>query len=138
MCDGKEVINQSETHLDIFNIDSSSSNQESGDCSCPTYKILGFEVFETIILSLVFIGIIVLFVKMGLESKNWIQKYRDMKQAREEKKYRDYANKYGANATSGPGPKKSKNCKRNSSWKLSYEKGDPMEEDYNHSDEDQV
>ena len=61
-----------------------------------------------------------------------------MKQAREEKKYRDYANKFGANATSGPGPKRSKNSKRNSSGKTSYEKGDPVEEYYNHSDEDQV
>ena len=57
---------------------------------------------------------------------------------REEKKYWDYANKYGANATSGPGPKRSKNRKRKNSGKLTYEKGDPMEKYYNHSDEDQV
>ena len=138
MCDGKEMTSQQETHFDIFNIDSSTSNQESGDCTCPAYKILGFEIFEIIILTLVCIGIIVLFIRMGSESKNWIQKWKDMKTAREEKKYRDYANKFGASVSSNnPGPKSAnKTRKRNNSGKLSYEKGDPVEEYYNHSDED--
>ena len=122
MCDGKEMTTQQETHYDIFNIDSS-SNQETNDCSCPAYKLLGFEVFEAIILSLIFRGIIVIFVKIGMESRNWIQKYREMKHAREEQKYKDYAKKFGTKSTAGPGPKRTKNRKRHSSEKLSYEKG---------------
>ena len=107
------------------------------------YKILGFEIFETIILVLVGLGIVVFFIKVGTNSKQWMEKWKDMKNDREEKKYQAYCNKFGATATTSSahhtGPKsKTKNKTRMHAGKLSYESGDPVDDFYQNSDEGTV
>ena len=66
------------------------------------------EIFEIIILTLGGIGIIVIFIRMGTESMNWIKKWKELKAAREEKKYREYCAKFDATTSSvhHTGPKR--------------------------------
>ena len=124
-CDGQTIIEESNTHVDLFNVDSSTSEQNANDCLCPTYKIMGFEIFETIVLVLIAIGMIVGCVKIGTNSREWIKKYKDMQQAKREKKYAAYLASTSSAHNAGPASR-TKTKTRMDGGKLSYQTGDPV------------
>ena len=128
-CEGQTIVEESNTHVDFFNIDDSTSTQNTKDCICPVYKVLGFEVFESIILVLIAVGMIVGCVKIGTNSKDWIKKYKEMKLAKQEKKYAAYCSRLASTSTihhSGPASR-TKNKTRMDGGKISYQAGDPVE-----------
>ena len=127
-CDGQTIIEESNTHVDFFNIDDSTSEQSASDCLCPVFKVLGFEIFETIVLVLIAIGMIVGCIRIGTNSKEWIRKYKDMKLARQERKYAAYCNKQASTSSAhNPGPASRTRTKtRMDGGKLSYQSGDPV------------
>ena len=127
-CDGQTIIEESNTHVDFFNIDDSTSEQSASNCFCPVFKVLGFEIFETIVLVLIAIGMIVGCIKIGTKSKEWIKKYKDMKLARQERKYAAYCNKQASTSSAhNPGPvSRTRTKTRMDGGKLSYQSGDPV------------
>ena len=144
-CDGQTIVEESNTHVDFFNIDDSTSNQDAKDCICPVYKVLGFEVFESIVLVLIAIGMIVGCVKIGTNAKDWIRKYKDMKLAKQEKKYAAYCNRQASTSSthhSGPASR-TRTKTRMDGGKLSYQSGDRVSDFFSQkvemeSDEDTV
>ena len=82
------------------------------------------------------IGIIVGCIKIGTNSKEWIRKYKDMKLAREEKKYAAYCNRATTSSVHHQGPaSRTKTKTRMQGGKLSYQSGDPVSDYFQNSDE---
>ena len=52
----KEIKTQ--TQVDLFNVDISQNSNDGEKNSCTVMEVLGFEVFETIILTLIFLGMV--------------------------------------------------------------------------------
>ena len=47
-----EIKTQQLTHVDLFNVDVSGNSNDDKNCECTAMEILGFKLFETIILTL--------------------------------------------------------------------------------------
>ena len=122
------------THIDFLNFDSSTQQQTSKeDCHCKTYQLLGFEVFELIILTLVGISICYGFIRLSGEGKNWIKKWKENKASCEEKKYKEYCARFESTTSKvhHVGPKEGTRTKtgnlaepRQTAETITYEKGD--------------
>ena len=56
--------------LTYFNVDVSGNSNDDQTCECTTMGVVGFELFETIILTLVFIGLIVACYKITVNGKH--------------------------------------------------------------------
>ena len=133
-CDGGEETQEVSTHIDFLNCDSSTQQQTTKeDCHCKAYQLLGFEIFELIILTLVGIGIWYGFIRLSGEGKNWIKKWKENKASREEKKYREYCAKFESTTSKvhHVGPKGRTRTKTRNLFepnqpdnKITYEKGD--------------
>ena len=70
----QEVQGQTQTHVDILNIDVSGNEQQlgEGECKCKTLEWLGFQLFEIIILALIGIGIVYAGFRCTQEGKQYL------------------------------------------------------------------
>ena len=144
-CIDGEEIQQTETHVDVMNIDLSSNGQtgkvdEDGECKCETLAYLGFELFEVIILSLLGIGVIFAGYKMITEGKTWLKKWKENATEREEAKFEKMRARLEASTSRGSGDTKKERRRTRDEiradrtarlkYELSYEKGDNMKKEY--------
>jgi hypothetical protein len=85
--ESKEIKTQQLTHVDLFNIDVSGNANDDQNCECTAMEVLGFELFETIILTLVFIGLIFACYKIIVNGKLFILKLREKRALEENRKF---------------------------------------------------
>ena len=85
--ESKEIKTQQLTHVDLFNVDVSGNSNDDQTCECTTMEILGFELFESIILTLVFVGLIFAGYKIIVNSKQFILKLREKRALKENRKF---------------------------------------------------
>ena len=85
--ESKEIKTQQLTHVDLFNVDVSGNSNDDQTCECTTMEILGFELFESIILTLVFVGLIFAGYKIIVNSKQFILKLREKRALAENRKF---------------------------------------------------
>jgi hypothetical protein len=85
--ESKEIKTQQLTHVDLFNVDVSGNANDDQNCECTAMEVLGFELFETIILTLVFIGLIFACYKIIVNGKLFILKLREKRALEENRKF---------------------------------------------------
>ena len=85
--ESKEIKTQQLTHVDLFNVDVSGNSNDDQTCKCTAMEILGFELFETIILTLIFIGLIFACYKIIVNGKHFILKLREKRALEENRKF---------------------------------------------------
>ena len=85
--ESKEIKTQQLTHVDLFNVDVSGNSNDDQTCECTTMEILGFELFESIILTLVFVGLIFACYKIIVNGKQFILKLREKRALKENRKF---------------------------------------------------
>ena len=123
----QEVQGQTQTHVDIMNIDISGNEQqlgEKGNCKCETLEWLGFQLFEIIILSLICIGIVYAGFRCTQEGKQWFGKWTEARKSAEERKFEKMRLKYEASNTARQGTPKIETIEL-----AGYEKGDSFQSD---------
>ena len=82
-----EIKTQQLTHVDLFNVDVSGNSNDNKTGECTTMEILGFKLFETIILTLIFIGLIWACYKIIVNGKHFILKLREKRALEENRKF---------------------------------------------------
>ena len=75
------------THVDLFNVDISDNNNDDKTGECTTMEILGFKLFETIILTLIFIGLIWAAYKLIVNGRHFLLKLREKRALQENKRF---------------------------------------------------
>ena len=82
-----EIKTQQLTHVDLFNVDVSGNSNDNKTGECTTMEILGFKLFETIILTLIFIGLIWACYKIIVNGKHFILKLREKRALEENRRF---------------------------------------------------
>ena len=90
---------KTQTHVDLFNVDiSQNSNDGNGEKnSCSVIEVLGFRVFETIILTLIFLGMIFGAFKMVVRIKHFLLKQREKRALAQNRKFEKMRLEYEKN-----------------------------------------
>ena len=90
---------KTQTHVDLFNVDiSGNSNDGNGEKdSCSVIEILGFRVFETIILTLIFLGMIFVAFKMVVRIRHFLLKQTEKRALAEKRKFEKMRLEYEKN-----------------------------------------
>ena len=123
----QEVQGQTQTHVDILNIDVSGNEQqlgEKGECKYKTLEWLGFQLFEIIILALIGIGIVYTGFRCTQEGKQWFGKWTEARKSAEERKFEKMRLKYEASNTARQGTPKIETIEL-----AGYKKGDSFQSD---------
>ena len=87
-----EIKTQQLTHVDLFNVDVSGNSNDNKTGECTTMEILGFKLFETIILTLIFIGLIWACYKLIVNGRHVILKLREKRALEENKRFENLTN----------------------------------------------
>ena len=77
---------KSQTHVDLFNVDISENSNDGNGENCSVIEILGFRVFETIVLTLLFLGMIFVAFKMVIRIKHFLLKQTEMRELAEKRR----------------------------------------------------
>ena len=80
--------------MDLFNVDISQNSNDGEKNSCTVTEVLGFEVFETIILTLIFLGMIFAAYKLIVRGKHFIVKQREKRAQEENRKFEEMRLQY--------------------------------------------
>ena len=79
---------KSQTHVDLFNVDISENLNAGNGGNCSVIEILGFRVFETIVFTLIFLGMIFVAFKMVIRIRHFLLKQTEKRELAEKRKIR--------------------------------------------------
>ena len=77
---------KSQTHVDLFNVDISENLNVGNGENCSVIEILGFRVFKTIVLTLIFLRMIFVAFKMVIRIKHFLLKQTEKRALAEKRK----------------------------------------------------
>ena len=90
---------KTQTHVDLFNVDiiPNSIDRNGEKNSCSVIEVLGFRVFETIILTLIFLGMIFVAFKMVVRIRHFLLKQTEKRALAEKRKFEKMRLEYEKN-----------------------------------------